>query len=258
MKKILTYAFVFLSVLALVFGLGKAFRGVADSVFAPMQKTFSKTENKIKDFFISKDKAKEYKTENEALKEEVSFLEREIENIKGLKDENIRLRGLLDMKETNKNFNMVFCDVIATETKTKHPYIKVDKGENYKIKINDIAVLNYSLIGKVTKVGKSWAKISLITSPDFSVGVRLIRTGEYGVADAGEKLSDNELYLSHIPKETKLLIGDEVVTSGEGSIFPKGLKVGRISKISNEQVVIDTELNIYSIRELGIIKMGEK
>ena len=64
--------------------------------------------------------------------------------------------------------------------------------------------------------------------------------------------------MSHIPKETKLLTGDEVVTSGEGSIFPKGLKVGRVSKISNEQTIIDTELNIYGIRELGIIKMGEK
>ena len=258
MKKIFTYAFVFLFVLALVFGLGKAFGGALDSVFAPMQKAIFKTENKIKDFFISKDTAKEYKTENEALKEEVSFLKREIENIKGLKDENIRLRGLLELKNTNKKFNMVFCDVIATETKTKHPYIKVDKGENYKIKINDIAVLNYSLIGKVTKVGKDWAKISLITSPDFSVGVRLIRTGEFGVADAGANLLQNELYLSHIPKETKLLTGDEVVTSGEGSIFPKGLKVGRVSKISNEQTIIDTELNIYGIRELGIIKMGEK
>ena len=188
---------------------------------------FSKAGRSVGGFFEALSNVYTYREVNERLKTEIDVLKQETRSIESLKQENERLRELLNFKETSTEYDMVGCEVIAKDAGNWFGTFKVDKGTSSGIQKDDVAVLRRALVGKVTEVGDNWAEITSIIEPESSVGALVTRTQDIAIAE-----------------------GD----------YPKGLLIGTVSEILTDSAkntnyaVVDTEVDFERIREVMVIK----
>jgi rod shape-determining protein MreC len=91
------------------------------------------------------------------------------------------------------------------------------------------------LVGRIVDVGASSARVLLVTDLNSRVPV-FIEPGRERAVLAGDNSS--EPHLEFLAAEARLNIGDRLVTSGEGGLFPPGLPVGRVSEVGDGRVMI--------------------
>ncbi len=90
------------------------------------------------------------------------------------------------------------------------------------------------LIGQTIHVGPWSAEVILITDPEHAVPVRVGRTGLRTIAvGAGDSAS---LALPYLPANADIKVGDMLVTSGLGGVFPEGYPVARVIEVHRDAV----------------------
>jgi rod shape-determining protein MreC len=97
------------------------------------------------------------------------------------------------------------------------------------VHVNQPIVAGQGLVGRIVVRSKSYAKAQLITDRLASVGVMIERTRRQGIVRGA---GSNALELDFVPSQEDVRIGDRVVTAGIDGIFPRGLPVGIVTKIS--------------------------
>ena len=219
-------------------------------VVSPVQGAFSwmaKSIGKIPEFFASSAKLRE---ENAYLKQQIVDKNREIEILESYKTENERLRGILDLKQWNREYEIVGAEVIARQTDGWKNSIKLDKGTINGIKKGDVVVSDTGLVGYISDIGTTWATVTTIVSPQSSVSCIIPRTGEIVMLDGGE-LKDGKVSckLSYLPSESVVSEGEAVETSGDGGIYPKGILVGRVSSLYEEEDGVSKSAEITPVAD---------
>lgn len=153
-----------------------------------------------------------------------------IENVR-LKDvevENARLRRLLRFRQANPGLDVRgdrSSDASSAVTPRALRYLQIDLGSDHGIAPGMPVVSDVGLVGRITDVNATSARVLLITDPNSSVnaiiqGSRLI--GVINGVDAGYP------HLNFLPQDATISPGDIVLTSGLAGNFPKGLVIGQV------------------------------
>lgn len=83
------------------------------------------------------------------------------------------------------------------------------------------------LVGVVNEVGTNYAIVNTLIDTGTEMGGIITRTNSAGVLEGDLALmQEGKLRLSYLPDEAQLVAGDEVLTSGNGDVYPAGLVVG--------------------------------
>lgn len=165
------------------------------------------------------------------LRRKVFAFERKLIESRETSLENIRLRSLLNLK-ANINKTSVAALVIGRDPNSWASVIFIDKGRRDGI-VRDMAVVSSrGLVGRVREVGKNFSKVMLINDVDCKVAVLLQRTREQGLLIGTPERRCKLIYLS---LEADIAKGDTVLTSGAGSIYPKGMLIGEIVYVAKER-----------------------
>jgi len=97
----------------------------------------------------------------------------------------------------------------------------------------DMAVVSsQGLVGRVREVGKTFGKVMLINDVNSKVACLLQRTREQGLLVGTPEGRCKLIYLS---LEDDIAKGDTVITSGTGSIYPKGMLIGEVVYVAKER-----------------------
>jgi len=111
--------------------------------------------------------------------------------------------------------------------------LTIDRGSRDGVRTNCPVVTAEGLVGRVAEVGYAHARVVLVGDPDCRVSVFVgdERNREQGVIDpsSSSPLDSALVELSYLSRNAKLSAGQVVVTSGLGSVFPKGIVVGHIA-----------------------------
>ncbi len=245
-------------------GSNSSFSGVnfAEVIVSPVQKFFSAVGGSVGGFFEFIADMRGYKEENLELLEKSDKQAQQIRELESYQQENQRLRALLELKENNADKDMIGCEVIAKEPGNWFDVFTIDKGKNYSIKKNDVVVTNNGLVGRITEVGTTWAKVVAIIDTDSSVGAMVSRTQDIAIVDGDMALADRgQCKLNAITSAASLVVGDEIETSGLGGIYPKGILIGTINEIKSDPsgytqyAVIDMAVDFERLREVLVIRM---
>ncbi len=265
-KKIVALIFVFISVFCAVFfaARNKFFTPVTDAtamaIVAPFQRIFSWAGSQLT--FI-KDTVNEISTlheQNKLLREEVELLRAQNLTASEYASENQRLRNLLGYKQVATQFDLVAASVIGRESATWSSVIIINRGTLDGVADNMAVVTEMGLVGHVMEAGINSSKVQLLLDPRSSVGT-LIQRPESRVAGIveGDIKNPNHPKMVNIPKDSDVKVDDMVVTSGFGGVYPKGLVVGKIVEIHNEEGgllkygVVDTSVNFQKLEDVAII-----
>ena len=174
--------------------------------------------------------------------------------------ENQRLRALLNYKESATQFDLLAARVIGRDPTTWSSMIVINRGSTDGV-ANDMAVVTeMGLVGHVIEAGLNTSKVQLILDPRSSVGT-LVQRPESRVAGIVEGDINNPIMpkMINIPKNSDVIAGDMIVTSGFGGIYPKGIVIGRIKDVQNEESgllkygVVETTVNFQKLEDVAII-----
>lgn len=113
--------------------------------------------------------------------------------------------------------------------------IELDRGGDDGIELGMPVTTGGGLLGRIAQVSASRSRVELVTDPDVTVGVRLVKSGDLGTT-RGEG-PDRPIVIDLISLDTPVLPGESVVTSGlRGSSYPEGLLVGTVTAARPEPI----------------------
>ena len=235
---------------------------VVNVVVTPVQKLITSAGNGINDFFGYFSDVDAIKAENKMLKDENAKLKSDLKTAEAHENENETLRSLLGLQKSMDEFDTEAAQVVARDPGNWFNMITVDKGSADGVAVDQAVVtVGNALVGRVYEVGSNCAKIMTIIDPQCSAGALIERSGEYGVTEGDGVLGqEGKFKLSYISKNTNLIVGDTIVTSGLGGIFPEGLSIGKVQSIMtdvqgiSQYAVIEPACDFNTLKNVLIIK----
>lgn len=198
--------------------------------------------------------------QNELLKNEVVQLRQQNLTAAEYAAENERLRQLLGYKQATGWFDLTAAQVIGREQSTWTRMIVVNRGSSDGIAKNMPVVTEKGLVGVVTEVSPNSAKVQLILDPRCSVGT-LVQRAQSRVAGIVQGSTEDAMTpnMINIPKNSDVVEGDMIITSGFGGIFPKGIAVGTVSSVKDDGgglllvAAIETAVDFQKLEDVLII-----
>ena len=190
------------------------------------------------------------------LREKNLQLSFQLESMRYLLDENIRLKELLSFKrESNLK---IFPARVINMGASPHlsSSLSIDIGSESEVSINDPIMTPNGIIGKTVIVGRNKSIVQLINDVTFRLSVRIKPSGSTGIL----RWLDKDLYLiNEVQKNSNVEVGNHVVSSGFSDIFPNDLPVGKVVKITEERgsfqksVIVKINENIGSIMNVFVV-----
>ncbi len=221
------------------------------NIVVPLQAGISRAVSPIKSAFRFVAEIGSLRAKNQGLEKENKKLKTEIVSLRLMKKENERLRKLVGFKEKT-DFTTIPAHVIGKSSTDWQAAIVLDKGSDDGVEKNMPVVVDSGLVGQVIDSSPKACRVQLITDQKSGVGVQMLSTGETGVLQGQ---INGELKINFISKDSKAKKGDEVVTSGLGGVFPKGLYVGKVKKIARRPYSLFKEIDVESSVEF--VKLEE-
>jgi rod shape-determining protein MreC len=185
--------------------------------------------------------------ENLRLQDEVAALREEVGRLTEAGLENSRLRRLLDLP-AGLEFDLVTAQVIAKDTTNWFKIIMINKGSGARVERNMPVISTEGLVGRVVEVMPWAAKVQLLTDPVSSVGALLQEQRVTGLVtgDRGQTAT-----VKYLPLMAEVRVGDVVLTSGMGGVFPKGIPIGTVTAIHRKSGALFQEATIQPSVDLG-------
>ena len=191
--------------------------------------------------------------QNRELEQQLQQLELEQVRLRQDAEQAHRLQALLGFKEQFIDKTLA-AQVIATSGSEQSRAVYLDKGSEDGV-AQDMAVISADgIVGKVIQVFGHTSQVLLINDQASGVGTILEQSRLQGVLKGRP---NGEVVLDKIMSDEDVKLGDRVLTSGGDEIFPKGLPVGNVSKVTRGaeflQVTVKPASALNHLEEVLII-----
>jgi len=168
------------------------------------------------------------RAENRNLKQQIERMSLEQVRMSQDADQARRLQALLAFKEQFISRTMA-AQVIGSSGSELSRSVYIDKGESDGIKPDMAVITAEGIVGKVLRVYRSTSQVLLIDDQTSGVGAILDKTRLQGILRGTPA---GEMVLEKVMSDEAVPAGEMVLTSGGDGIFPKGLLVGRVTKVA--------------------------
>jgi rod shape-determining protein MreC len=173
---------------------------------------------------------KNVRAENRRLREEAQRLRVEALQVTETVAENQRLRRLLALKQAMP-LATLSGEVIAREWGGWVRSLTVNRGRADHVARLTAVIGPDGLIGRVVDVRPSASIVQVLTDPASTVGAVVVRTRTQGIVEGEPRGTLRFKYMAR--DGSGIQVGDLVVTSGAGGLFPRGIPVGRVRAIDD-------------------------
>ncbi|HOE00912.1 MAG TPA: rod shape-determining protein MreC [Kiritimatiellia bacterium] len=195
--------------------------------------------------------------ENRALSEEIVYLRGQVRMAQELARDNQLLREQLGFQQRFPA-TLISCEVIGRDSAGWWQTVRLDKGALAGVAAERAVITTDGLIGRTVAVSDRTADVLLLADPSCKVAVRVARGGVFGICTGlGNKPGEQPVCrMDYIPQTASVEEGDEVLTSGLGGVFPKGLLVGHIVRVEPSESGLYRTAWIKSAADLGKLEYG--
>lgn len=229
-------------------------------VAAPFEYGASRIMDTLSSTFHIVDISLKNRIEWESLEKENAELKERSVDYDEILAENKRYRELLDFKAAHRQFNVRAGSVISRDYGTWSNTMVIDIGSEDGIEENMAVVTPAGVVGFISDVYPHSSRVQLLTDPRTSIGA-IVQRPESRVSSVvrGNGNVPTEPQFVNIAKDADILEGDTLVTSGFGSIYPKGLYIGTIVSIHQDDndfvkyAVIRPSVDFSKLEEVFVI-----
>ncbi|RJQ30544.1 MAG: rod shape-determining protein MreC [Peptococcaceae bacterium] len=185
------------------------------------------------------------------LEQKIAELEGQITQLTETKLENERLSRLLDYSQTAAGqYEFITASVVGRDLGSWFGTVTLNKGTNSGIKKDMVVLTPDGLAGRVMSVSFYTSEVLLITDPRSGVSTLIQESRTPGIVE-GITGDSGLVRMIHLPSDALVDVGQTIVTAGLGSIFPKGIPVGRVVAIRRESPGLFKSADIRPFADLN-------
>ena len=196
---------------------------------------------------------------NSELQEENRKLLNQISILREAEQENLRLRKVLNFQEKYE-LKTILARVIAKDVSPDFRSIRINRGTAEGVKKNMAVLTHEGIVGRVLRVTAQTADI--VTMLDFQSAVDAVveRSRARGIV-AG--LAEDACELKYALRTDDIQVGDSLIASGLGGIFPKGVPIGTVSRVNrkpygiSQEVEVKPSVDFRKLEEVIVVTQGE-
>ncbi len=179
------------------------------------------------------------------LQEELAQARLELARTEEMRRENERLRALLGF-EARETLDLIGCEVVGEGAGTLGgTTVLLNRGYNQGVREGMALAGKDGLAGKVVEVRPDRAQALLLIHPDCAVSVRIERTRVAGIVEWSPG-SYTTLHLKNVSYLADVQIGDRIITSGLGGVYPEGIPVGTVTAIETDETGLLLDIRVKS------------
>ena len=169
--------------------------------------------------------------ENKRLSHEALILKQKVQQMVALRAENNRFRELLNASEQLDD-KVLVAELIGVDPDPYTHHIILNKGSEHGVFVGQPILDAQGLMGQVIDVLPYTSRVLLVADSNHAIPVQVNRNGVRAIAVGSGKL--DELALIYVPDTADIKEGDQLVSSGLGSRYPKGYPLGEITTIEHD------------------------
>ena len=214
------------------------FENAASNLVMPIQNGLTYLKNKISGnntFFTD---INNLQAENEELKQKNSELEQSLRELENIKTENETLKEYLNLTEKYGEYSTVPGYVINKDISNYSKTIVINLGSDDGVTENMTVIADQGLVGYVVSVTDTTAKVQTIIDTASSVSC-IMSSNDESIVCKGTLDDNSSLRAMYIPTDSNIAQGESIETSGLGGIYPKGIHVGTVERVTNTQNLTD-------------------
>jgi len=193
--------------------------------------------------------------ENEALRIRITELATQLQFYNETIEENRRFRALLGFQPP-RGFRIVPTEIIGVFGSGMPNTVMINIGDRHGIRTNQAVITRVGVAGRVARVLPDYSVVYLLTESRCRVAARVQRSREQGIIRYDLRRG---MYLDNVPRLGDVVVGDTVITSGLGGIFPEGLVVGEIVEVASTErgffldITVQSAVNFNGLDELYVL-----
>ena len=207
-------------------------RDTLNTLLVPMQKLFLAAADAVDGFTGYFYKFDALVEENAALKEEVASLQAQIYDNREIEEMYAWVSDFLEMKTEHMDYTFTAAAVTGRENGNYASILTLDVGEGAGITVGMPVVCPQGLVGRITEVGKGWSRVTTIVEAQSAVGAYVERSHASGIVEGDfTRSGDGICIMNYLPADADIAVGDRILSSGYGDIYPRGLVVGYVRSV---------------------------
>lgn len=204
--------------------------------------------------------------ENQDLKKQVDNLAAQKVENQTLREENKALKQQLKLNKSLTDYDKINAYVISRSPSTWQNQVVINKGSLAGVTKNAAVLSRRGLIGRVTEVNQTNSKVELITTQNDSANrfaVQLVNAKDNVVNGliTGYDADNNLLIMGQVTLKEEIKKGTKVITSGMGGNTPKGLLIGTVEKVADDDYGLPSKIYIKpaaNITDLGVVTVAKR
>ena len=236
--------------------------GIANKFVMPIQNGLTYLKNKINGNSSFFEDINNLKEENKKLKEQNNELNKLVSEMGIIKAENKTLREYANLADEYTNYKTVPAYIIDRDISNFSDTIIINVGTKDGVQSNMAVVSAEGVVGHIISATDRTSKVQLIIDSASSVSAVLTISRD-NIIVKGEVGNISELKATYISADAEPVLNDDVETSGLGGIYPKGLKIGKLteiidaSNITERYAIIKPAVDFSKLETVLVIVNGD-
>ena len=213
---------------------GGPFKTVANVTVIPLQQGMNQIGGWMGDMKDNFSTMKQLKSENKKLREQVDALTTENNYLQEERYEFERLQELYKLDQNYAEYEKTAAHVIGKDAGNWFGTFTIDKGSKDGIEVNMNVLAGIGLVGIVTDVGPTWAKVRSIIDDSSNISAMAISTSDTCIVSGDMALmGTGQIAFSQMENNDNVVaVGDQIVTSYISDKYLQGILIGSVSEVN--------------------------
>lgn len=209
-------------------------------VVMPLQAIVAKGTQQVRDVWYGYVDLRHVRQENIRLRQQTEALQGELSRYREAYLEQQRLRALLGFRSLAFP-NAVPAEVLGVDPSLWAEAVTINKGSNHHLQKDTAIVSHQGLVGHVIELAPRYATVLLLTDRRSAVDALVQRTRARGIVFGK---SQDQLAFRYVSVREAVQVGDDIISSGLGDIYPKGLRIGTVVSVRPQRYGLFYEISL--------------
>ena len=233
-----------------------SFERLAISIISPFFRAADSTLQFTQDVWTRYFLSVQAVSENQKLRRELSQTIEFINRCKELELENVRLKKLVDFEDSVKD-SYVAARITARDPSPWFQTVIIDKGIEDGLEKGSPVLVSEGVVGQLIEVSNGFSRVLLIIDRNSSVDALVQNTRVRGIIKGN---NEKQCFFVYTLRKDEVKDGEIIVTSGLDQVFPKGLYIGKILKVTKTQsqlfqdITVETGVDFEKLEEVLVLK----
>ena len=230
------------------------FQSVVQTLTYPLQASVNSVASTFKNLWYSYISLIDVNEENKLLRQQLLDMEEKMNQHIENSVQFLRLRDQL-LFASKKITEKIFAEIIGESADNNHDISLINRGSNQLVQRNYVVLRKEGLVGRIQSVSPFQSSVQLITDHRSRVSALIQRNRIRGLIYGTHK----GLEMRQINQHANIKIGDRIISSGLGGLYPKGLLIGWVKEIRRQKhelfktAILDSAVDFNQIEEVFVI-----